>query len=511
MTRGKRQKEEKTGRFKSQDWRDGMVMPKRVSKRYEKAWNLLQSKDLETLRCYGVGYRMLWKIPACRKRMKRHGFKPPEEYDPTSLMKGRVYGTPAEADFLNGKVCSDVLYDAYLSGATKSQLEKASRCFSLGYQLKTQKKGNFQEVTDLWKNNLYEYKMGKPTQSIIADVFLPPTCVKKLFTTPWTPGCGMDLPHWCVGYLINWDSIMMGARSNSDLDRLRLSRTHRLCKTGGWMYTEYLGGRAKTEKCKGERPWKAWRTCMCKAGMHRGLPDAPYKAVRALFDSATGNPVDGELKGVNTACPLTCFEIIDHWTTRSQVEGNRIYPKWGPAQPMGNRPAKWKPKVKFQKDDIGMKSLHPVRFSFIEIQKANPDGLKLAKNGGRKSLGALCAAYSIPEDVSFHLHGNQHKNWAKYEKDVRRVPGFSQRNQSCCPETCCQGHVMLRDAWGLGPDEPPPPAPPQVIAMKDEVDEMRMKLNAVGDLKTKISSLESQMSEMKDLMKLQLELLQQRN
>ena len=70
---------------------------------------------------------------------------------------------------------------------------------------------------------------------------------------------------------------------------------------------------------------------------------------------------------------------------------------------------------------------------------------------------------------------------------------------------------MLRDAWGLGPDEPPPPAPPQVIAMKDEVDEMRMKLNAVGDLKTKISSLESQMSEMKDLMKLQLELLQQRN
>jgi hypothetical protein len=509
MTKGKRQKVERTGRYKSNDWRDEMKMPKRVSKKYEKAWGILMSKDLETIRCYGVGYRMLWKIPVCKKRMLRHGFKPPEKYDPTSLMKGRVYGTPAEADFLNGKVCADILYDAYLNGATKSQLEKASRCFSLGYQLKTQKKGNFEEVTQLWQNNLYEYKMGKPTQSIIADVFLPASCVKKLFTTPWNPDCGQDLPHWCVGYLVNWFSIMMGARSFSDLERLKNSRTHRLCKTGGWLYTEYLGGRAKSEKCKGERPWKGWATCMCKAGVHCGLPEVPYKQLRNLFDAETGNPFGGELKGVNTACPIACFEIIDHWLIRSGVETNRIFPKWGPAQSMGNRKAKWKPKVKFWKDDIGMKSLHPMRFQWIELQGGNPDKLKLAKNSGRKTLGAVCEVFAIPEDVSFHLHGNQHKNWCYYQKDVRKVPGFSQRNQSNCPETCTEAHRMLRDAWGLGADKPPPPAPPQVTALKDELDEVKCKLNVVTQLNAEMGDLKTQMAEMRTLMMQQIELLKQ--
>ena len=503
MTKAKREKMEKTGRYMSKDPRNGKKMPKKASKRVEKAWELLMSKDSETIRCYGVGYRVLWSVPACRKRMKRNGFKPPGEYDKNTLMDGKVYGTPAEASFLTGKLCSDVLHDAYSAGVSKSRLEKASRCLSLGYQLKYQKKGAFPEVTDLWRNNMFPYKMGKPSQTIMSKVFLPAACVKILFTTPWHPGHRHALPWYSVLYLVDWDSILMGARSNSDLERLQVSRSHTLCKSGGWLSTDYWGGRAKHEKKNGDRPWKAYRTCMCKAGMHQGLPEKSYKEVRKMFDSKTGNPVGDGWKMINTACPLTCFEIIQHWLMRSGEEMGRCYPKWSPAQSMGNRKAKWKPRIKFQKDDIGMKSIHKVRFEFIDAQGANPDRLKMLPNSGRKSLGHLCEVESIPEDVSFHLHGNRHKNWCFYQRDVRRVPGFSQRFQSGDPNTCIQAHVMLRNAWGLGPDEPPPPAPPEVQILKTEVNEIKRKL---GD----VDALKSTVLEMKQMMMQQFELLQKK-
>jgi hypothetical protein len=170
---------------------------------------------------------------------------------------------------------------------------------------------------------------------------------------------------------------------------------------------------------------------------------------------------------------------------------------------MGKRKAKWKPRIKYQKDDIGMKSIHKVRFEFIDAQGANPDQLKMLPNSGRKSLGHLCEVESIPEDVSFHLHGNQHKNWCFYQRDVRRVPGFSQRFQSGDPNTCIQAHVMLRNAWGLGPDEPPPPAPPEVQILKTEVNEIKRKLADVDGLKSTVL-------EMKQMMMQQFELLQKK-
>ena len=118
--------------------------------------------------------------------------------------------------------------------------------------------------------------------------------------------------------------------------------------------------------------------------MHQGLPEKPYKEVRKMFDSKTGNPVGDGWKIINTACPLTCFQIIQHWLMRSgDVEMGRCYPKWSPAQPMGKRKAKWKPRIKYQKDDIGMKSIHKVRFEFIDAQGANPDKLKMCPQGGR--------------------------------------------------------------------------------------------------------------------------------
>jgi len=112
MTKAKKEKMQKTGRYQSKDPRNGKKMPKKASKRVQKAWELLMSKDSETIRCYGVGYRVLWSVPACRKRMKRNGFKPPGEYDKNTLMDGKVYGTPAEASFLTGKMAADVLHHA---------------------------------------------------------------------------------------------------------------------------------------------------------------------------------------------------------------------------------------------------------------------------------------------------------------------------------------------------------------------------------------------------------------
>ena len=58
---------------------------------------------------------------------------------------------------------------------------------------------------------------------------------------------------------------------------------------------------------------------------------------------------------------------------------------------------------------------------------------------------------------------------------------------------------MLREAWGRGPDEPPPTPPPEVVTLKDEVANLRVILQDKND------ATAASMGEMKTMIQLMMQ------
>ena len=426
--------------------RKGRKVKRRAGIKTQVAHAMVNNKRISTIKKYRNGYNTAWKFRACRAYMKRHGFLAPGEWDPENQLGGQLFATPNECKFIRDEWCGNIMWIAYKKHkATKSQLKAISKTLSFAYQLKHGAKGNWSSVTARWKNDFCPDKMGPPTQQVKARICLPAKSAKHAFTTSWNKATGWFYPRWCAGYLGGWDWIMIGSRSKEDLTRIKYSRLHEMSKACGWLWTEFLGGRAKCEAMMGVRPWKAWRTCMCIGGEHRGLPD-DYKECRRLFGK-DGNPK--EEPTWTTECPLTCFEVIRHWLKRSHVETDRVYPKWNPRT------------CKFGAEDFGKKLLLKEIQAWISIQGANPDGLQLDTNSGRKTLGYICDECGVPENESFEWHADQHKNWAPhYQPNCKRVPSHTRRDQSDVADICIAGHVRIRNAWGRGKPEPPPAPPP---------------------------------------------------
>ena len=354
-----------------------------------------------------------------------------------------MFATPTEVAFIQDEWCGNVLWFAYEAKATYCQLKAISRMLSFAFQLRFGVKGNWGSVKKRWDNDLLPDKMGPPTQQQIAKVCLPASMSKVAFTTAWTKETSWSYPRWCVGYMLDWDWIVIGSRCKEDLKRIKYSRNHGISKTSGWMWTQFLGGRCKVEAKLGVRPWKAWRTCMCIGGEHKGLPN-DFRECYQLFGK-DGNPKVEPTW--TTQCPLTCWEVITHWLKRSMVENNRVYPKWNPRT------------CRFGKEDIGRDRMHTEMTAWLNVQKANPEGLALNTNSGRKSFAKICEAVDMPYRENFEYQADQWKNWVKYyqpscEKDLT----FTRRDQSEDPEVCCRGHVRMRNAWARG--KPAPPSPP---------------------------------------------------
>ena len=423
------------GRFAA---RHKVKLPRNASVTQKRDLNLLLKKNCEPVRKYGTGYRCMWNIRACRKLMIKHGFKPPGEYNPKNGVEGKFYATKEEAQFLEGQICADILFLAYSARATKSQLENISKTFSWGYQLKTGKEGNFEEVSDQWTTQFNKQRFGAPTQSLKAEVCLPPELVEVAMTTEWTPDCGWPYPRWSVGYLLGHDYFMLGSRRKEDLKRIRDSRSHEICPEAGYNWTQMVGGRCKQSKNYEVKEWRAWRTCSCPGGKHKGLPFKDYRKNRALFD-LNGNPKD--LKWCSS-CPLTCFEVVQVFLVRSGERADRCYPRWSSVT------------HKFGRQDVAELKMALEAHEFVKIQGANPNNMKLHTNSGRKSLGLLCERYGVAEDESFPYHGNQCKNWRVYQKGVKRVPTHTTRQQPLDPTVACKGHRKILQAWGRGPPVP---------------------------------------------------------
>ena len=401
-------------------------------------------KKAATISKYGYGYRTLWSIPAVQELARKHGFKPPGGYSKKNPVKGKFYCSAGESDFLTGPVCGDLLFLAYQEGATKSQLEAISKVFSWGWQLKTGKEGNFEEVRDQWKNAFEPDKFAPPKHTHIrAEIALPTKLVGKAMTTEWHPECGMPYPRWCPSHLLATDYFMSGGRRCEDLKRIRDSRDSEFSKTAQYQWTQMVGGRCKQSKNFGEKAWRAWRTCSCPNEQHQGLPHNTYQENVKLFDSE-GNP-----KNLTwcTTCPLTSYEVIQVLLTRSRQEPDRNYPKWLATT------------HRYGKGDVSEKNLALEAHEWIRIQGANPENLKLHTNSGRKTLGLTCEELNIPEPVSFQNHGNQCKNWHYYQPRCQRVLTHKTRKQSLEPRIATECHRMQYRSWGRGAPQPVKPEP----------------------------------------------------
>jgi len=116
---------------------------------------------------------------------------------------------------------------------------------------------------------------------------------------------------------------------------------------------------------------------------------------------------------------------------------------------------------------------------FVQRQGANPQNLVLSPNGGRKAFGSLCRRHEVPYEQGFECHGDQAKNWKRYQSNVKWDRSFKRRTQSPDPEVCTAAHRRILAFWNNlvppsvklepkvepKPEPPAPPAPPAPVMM----------------------------------------------
>ena len=365
--------------------------------------------------------------------MKSIGLKKPGSYSKTNHHGGEMFGFPREFH-LTGPQAGKILRKCFKSGkATRSQLCDVRKMLAYAWQLQTggsndSKKTNWEEVNNQWSSQDPD-KYKPPTKRIAATVGPTTDNLKTAFTTAFDPAKGMAYPEWCVGHLLTFDAHVFGARSVTDLDRIKKSKKHKVSADNGWMWTQMVGGRAKLEKRKGIRPWKAFRICLCPNGKHNDVPDK--------FRTKDNNPEN--LTWCST-CPINSFKVVRYY-----LPGNdkRSYPKWCP-------PCK-EHKGRFSKDNVGDGAIKVLIQRWLNLQGANPDGLEFDTNSGRKSLGKLCSLMHIPYHESFELHGDLFKTWKRYyQKNLQRDPFFRRRTQSQDVEECTAALWRIARAFGRG-------------------------------------------------------------
>jgi len=295
-----------------------------------------------------------------------------------------------------------------------SQLENVRKLLSYAHQLTTgSKKGNFKAVYQQWDSQ-NPNKYLDPTQKVKAEV--SPECedVTTMFTTPFDATKGMPFPRWNVGQLLTLDSLISGARSVTDLARIKKSTEHTYAPSQGWMSTSMVGGRAKLERSKGTRAWSVYRPCMCPDGKHIPPPEDWHMKLDHL-----SNP-----KSITwcTTCPLNAFKCIRDLLPEEDL---RTYPKWIEAQ------------QRYGKDNLGPDPMKRATMAWIDLQGGNPDGLVYDTNGGRKTLGKMCQKYGVVYHESFEIHGDLWSTWCSYYQErLARDPLFKRRTQSTDPDVC---------------------------------------------------------------------------
>ena len=392
------------------------------------AWDANNLKDTGTLRKYGTGFRCAWKIERARKQLVKAGFRAPGCYRKSNQTGGRIFALPREVPSesrFGEEEAGLVMRHVLKSGCTRSQGEGVKKMLSFVRQLQTgDALVNFKRVNQVWKN-FDPRNFQEPTQVVKAVHIIDPEPMKTVLTTEWTQEVAVQMAYhiWCLAYLIFHHWNVLGLRPKEDMKKVKTSQCHVICPSHGYFYSEFNGGRAKLDGTRGERPWKAFGVCYCEGGKHKGPPENFRDII-----------IDEERPTWNTACPLTCFQVIRAYL---DPEDPRIFPQ---PLPRGNGFCQYLGK---EYKSIGPKAMFSLVRRFIDLQGGNPDGVRFCSNSGRHALGKLCNAAGIPYPQSFEIHGDLFKNWRVYQELLANDKNFSRRNQSK------DINVVLKPLWTI--------------------------------------------------------------
>ena len=117
--------------------------PRTTSLRVACAFDKNNKREPATLANYRGGYRLIWKIPAARKRMLRLGFKAPGTYR-WNQQGGEMFSMPYDIpeafdDEQAGWICRETYGTDKRPNCTESQMAKVRSTLSYAFQLKTGK------------------------------------------------------------------------------------------------------------------------------------------------------------------------------------------------------------------------------------------------------------------------------------------------------------------------------------------------------------------------------------
>ena len=462
-------------------------------------------KQRSTLKTYRQGLHYLWRHPAIRRNMQRYGLKPVGGWDPNNQMGGKLPATASEVAFLTDKMVDTLMFQAYETGPTKVQFKKVRALFSWCRQLQTGKLNtNFPCVAA--KRKLHADVGFSPPKGTggMATSWLNPTQMQTLICSEWRFDPDWPMPRFAVAKLLSYDYLMNAARPEC-IKRTKKSRIHCVDVKDRYMWTQMQGGRAKRELRLGTMPWKMFRVCTCEGTVHRGLPNN-YRSQHALFDDA-GFP--RQAPSWCTGCPLTCWEVIQHFMCRSmQPDSLRVYPRWSLAS------------NKFGREEIGRDKIHREIYEIAVYTGACPPGTILSNNGGRKANGQLCDEMGIPYKHSLNWHGDKPIHWRRhYQHYLPQVPSsFKRRKQSQDPLYAIRGHVGILKNWGRaqgmkgfkrepkpepepksedeeeeeekGPPPPPPAPSVEVSILKNEVTVLKQEMSDVRQMQQQMNRMQ---------------------
>ena len=246
-------------------YRDLAKLPKNAGHKTQVQHSLNLAKEESTMKKFRYGFNLMWAT--CPKLMKRMRVKPPGSYDKHNHHGGQMFGWPDECTLTNDRA-SKILYAClHAKGRkqlTEAQLMAVRKCLSYAWELnggRTKKDTNWPCVGALFESVRPGMVKKNARWSGSKARYIPsPEQLRLAIEKGWTPDHPWPLMKWCTHYLCFWDTMICGARSKVDTNKIKTSTHHDHSYKQGWQKTQFKGGRSKLSgRKKGSRQWAMWR------------------------------------------------------------------------------------------------------------------------------------------------------------------------------------------------------------------------------------------------------------
>ena len=383
------------------------------------------------MRLYRQGYRLMWK--ACPKYLRSFGLGKPGSFDADNQHGGVMPALPHEMKLItDARVRRITSRCAYSGKMTIAELKVVRKTFSFVYQTqgKGSSKDNFPCMRSTWDDLDADalkatFRPLKPTKMPSADV------LKRAFTKPWSPDCGVPLLIWSRNLLAAYDTFLNGHRPNVDTGKVKhdsetdqeAQHRHLFDLAEGWQSTSMHGGRAKLTGLRKGRPWRSYKVCHCPGDRHTPLPVDKDGTCILYYSRKDGNVNDmttGELLTQptwTTECPVAAAELVLGSQYNLDPKKRGLFKLWN------------KKNCQFGVRNVG--NVANLALQFLKDQADEKlDETEYDRHGGRKVLGRICDALQIPYHESFQVHGDLPSTWSdKYQFNMAPTE-YTKREQA---------------------------------------------------------------------------------